>query len=199
MSIGKVYSYALTATVAKSFPGGRFLRLITSDAAVDIELFDESSQPLGTMVGVKGGFRISVDDFNEKNSKRSSTFGLVKITSATNQTVDVAISRVPIDYDRLTGSVTAEISSGTTVTQSSVTVSSSSAALLASNSNRHKAHIKNTSLTETVYISDDGTAATTSHYPIGPGETHVHESEDGLNAIRGGSVDAVVRIIEERD
>lgn len=200
MSIGKVYSYALTAATAKSFPGGRYLRLLTADAAVDIEFFDESGQPLGTMVGVLGGFSIHVEDFGEKFGRRVSTFGLVKITSATNQTVDVVISRVRVDYDRLTGSVSATLASSTVTTQSRVTVGSASAALLAADANRNRAQIRNLSLTDGFYMADDSTTVTTANgFYVGPEETVEYMGVDGLNAIREGAVDVAVAILIEKD
>lgn len=199
MSIAKVYSYALSAGVPKVYPGGRFLRLLVADAAVDIKFFSDAGGEIGSAIGVKGGFALAIDPKEINKDSPLVGFGKVEITSATSQTVEVAISRQPIDYNRITGTITTQISSGTALTQSSVTVGSASGALLAANADRRRATIKNTSETETVYVCDDATTATTSHYPIGPGEKLEVQSEDGLNAIRGGTVDVVVRIIEERD
>lgn len=195
----KVLSYALSAGVEKVFPGGRFLRLITADAAVDVTFYDESNQPIGTASQVLGGFQLSVDPADIDKRSRLIGFAKVGITSATNQTITVALSRQPIEYDRLTGSISATVASGATVTQSRVTVSSASAALLATNSNRKRAWVRNLSATETMYVTDDGTAATTANgYPIGPGEEHAFETQDGLNAIRGAATDIAAAITEER-
>lgn len=195
----KVFSYALIAGAAKSFPGGRFFRLLVADAAVDIEFFDEAGGSIGVAAGVKGGFEIGIEPSDIGKVSRLIGFARAVVTSSINQTVDVAISRQPIRYDRITGTVTTTSSSGTTIpTPTSVTAGAASAALLAANANRLRAFIKNTSPTETVYVSDDGTAATTSHYPILPGETLIVQSQDGLNCIRGAATDAVLRVLEER-
>lgn len=198
--LGTNKSLSLTGGAAEVIlPGGRYLRVLSANEALTLNFYDESGQPIGEFTGVLGGFAVDAQTFREVMNRTTVIFGKVGVSSATTQTVTIAIARVPIDYDRLTGTITTTQASGATATQSSVTVSSTSAALLAANANRRVAHIKNTSATETVYVCDDGTTATASHFPIGPGETLRFESQDGLNAIRGGSVDAVVRILEERD
>ncbi len=103
--LGKIYSYAFSAGATKTLPGGVYLRVLTADAAVTLTFYDESGQALGDWVGVLGGFGIDATYFSEKVGKTVARFGRVDVYSATAQTVDIAVSRVPVDYDRSAGSV----------------------------------------------------------------------------------------------
>ena len=84
-----------------------------------------------------------------------------------------------------------------------VVVSNVSLSLIAENLNRRLLVIKNLDSAETVHLSFDATAATTSDWPLPPGDTLVLAREtDGavftgeVLAIRGGAADVDVSILE---
>ena len=199
MSLLKTYSYAFTAAQKKTYGGGRYLYLLQADAAVDVEFFDANGSSLGRAEGVLGGFELAI--VSEEIGKISPLvgFGKVEITSATAQTVVVAIARQKVSYNRISGTVTATNSVGSTATQSSATAGAVSGVLFAANANRQRAHVKNTHATDRAHYCDDSTVALTSHPFIGPGEEKIFQTKDGLNTIRGGANDVTLTIFEERD
>lgn len=173
MNLGQVFSYALTAAVPKEFPGGRFVRLLTCDAAVTVELRGSDGSPLGSFSGVKGGFQVGVDSFAVNKDSPLLGFGKVVITSATNQTVEVVVSRVPVRYDRLTGSVVAEISVGETLDSlADDSIAATTAEMVAaSDANRRALIITNlaTNVGEK-RVGDSGVGAANG-IPLPPGES----------------------------
>lgn len=197
--LGKIFEYALTAGTPVTLPGGSYLRVMTANSDLTLTFFDESGTPLGEWAGVLGGFAIDAHAFAEKLGLTTARFGRVQVESAVNQTVEIAVSRVPIRFDRLTGTITTTSSAGATATQSSATAGAASGLLLAANANRKRAWLRNTSATDRVHFCDDGTVATAAHPYIEPGEEIEYSSQDGLNAIRGGGTDIAVLIREERD
>ena len=199
MSLVKTFTYAIGAGATKTLPGGRYLYLLKADAAVDVEFFDENGQPLGKAEGVLGGFELGINPKDLGFTSALVGFGKVQITSATAQTVEVAVARQKVSYNRISGTITSTASVGATATQSSATVGAASGVLLAANANRQRAYIRNTHATDRLHFCDDGTAALTSHPYIGPGEEILFQSEDGLNSIRGGANDITALIREERD
>lgn len=95
---------------------------------------------------------------------------------------------------------TVDPTKSTTATQSRVTVGAASAALLASDGTRRRAVLINLSPTETIWYRDDSAAATTANgIPLRPGNEREWLSTDGINAIRGGAVDADIAIQIEQD
>lgn len=199
MSLLKTFSYSFGAGETKTYPGGRFLYILQADAAVDVEFFTAAGESLGKAEGVLGGFELSLEPADIGLVSRLIGFGKCQVTSATGQTVVIAIARQRVSYNRISGTLTAATTSGATVTQSSATAGAASGALIAANANRLRARIRNTSATERVHYCDDGTAALTTHPYIEPGEDLLFQSEDGLNCIRGGTTDVTLLISEERD
>lgn len=86
--------------------------------------------------------------------------------------------------------------SGNTVAASKDTVGTSSATLLAANSDRTRATIRNNSTSDVIYIAESGTA-TTNDFPIKGGEALTIESGAEITAI-GSAASIDVRIFEER-
>lgn len=195
----KVFSYALSSGVEKVFPGGRFLRVITADAAIDITFYDESNQPIGQAVGVLGGFQIGIEPHDLDKASRLIGFAKVGITSATNQTITVAISRQPIQYDRLTGSISSTIASGTTLDSvADVSVNATTTTqVAAANANQKSVTIKNLSNNTAAFrIGDIGAGAANGH-ELNPGESITIETTAavyGYNSHSGAQSVSVVSV-----
>lgn len=108
--LGKIHTVTFAGGDTNRLPGGRYLRVMEADGELTLTFYDESGQPIGEWVGVLGGFAIDASEFAEKLGLTTAIFGSVDVTSALAQSVEIAISRVPVFFDRLTGSVAATIS-----------------------------------------------------------------------------------------
>lgn len=104
--LGKIHSLTLVAGVPQKLPGGRYLRVIGMTYPVTLTFFDESNQDIGEWIGVLSGFSIDASDFASKLGLVSAIFGSVNIVSATSQSATIAVSRVPVGYDYIQGTLT---------------------------------------------------------------------------------------------
>lgn len=199
--LGKVYEYALTAATAKVFPGGRFFRLVTADAVVDVEFFDESGQPIGEFVGVLGGFAIHADDFLDLFNKRISAFGKVKVTSATNQTIKAIVARVRCEYDRLAGNITADVSVGATLDSlADDSIAATTTEQVAAADADRRAIIITNLITNTaaVRVGDSGAGAANG-IPLQPGESVTLETSAAVYVYNSHSAAQSVAITLVKD
>lgn len=185
--------YTFGAGEVKHFGPGNEIRIIEADAEVDVKVFKNGTEINSeTAEGVLAGLsirplRVPGEGFAFEDST---------VESATAQTVKIFTTRGESRYDRGQGSVS--IVSPASLVFSNVTAGAASGVVVAANSGRWRVRIKNIDGTETVYIRDDGGAATTSDHPIGPGEMELFHTRDGINAIRGGAVDVSLKVVEEQ-
>ena len=179
--LGRVHSVTLSGSAAVKLHGGRYFRLLEADGPVDLTFYDDNGQPLGELIGVLGGFAVDARDFGqEKIGKTTAIFGSVGINSATAQTITVAITRVPVEYDRITGTISTTTSSGSTVTDSgAVAVTATATALIAAGSGRKAVRFYNNGANTVALGSASITFATGTVF-VAPGE--VWNESDGADA-----------------
>lgn len=142
--LAKVFEYAFGAGDTKTFPGGRFFRLLSAPTAVDVEFFDESGQSMGICEGVTTGFAMSFYPADLGKSAPLISFGKVQITSAGAQTVQAVIARQPVSFDALSGTVDANLVKAATLTDTAdvaLVDAAAAAQLLAANTARRTAII----------------------------------------------------------
>lgn len=184
MKLGQVFSVALAAGVEKILPGGRFIRLLTADADVTVSLYTAEGSPLGDFAGVRGGFGFGVKSSEIGKENQLVGWGKTGLTSATNQTVVVVVSRQPIDYDRLAGSISATITQGETITAGSGSVNAADTELVPSNANCKALTVRNTHASLILYVTGGGEAADATKYPLNPGESHTFTGA-AASSVRG--------------
>jgi len=187
--LGKIFEYALVAGTPRRLPGGSYLRVMTANSDLTLTFFDESGQPIGEWVGVLGGWAIDAKGFEEKLGIRSARFGSVQVETTVNQTVEIAVSRVPVFFDRLTGTITTTQASGATIDSvTDVTLAASATtAVVAANSNRRAVMIHNpVANTSTMRVGDSGAGASNG-IPLPPGSTITLETQAAVYAYNPGA------------
>jgi hypothetical protein len=203
---GKTFSYLITAGASVKLPGGNFFRLVTADAAVDVEFFDETGQSLGGGTGVFGGFGTSQVSFSsdtlDEVQKGKRAFSSVKITSATEQTVLAIVSNRPITYDRMSLSGNVDVSKADVLDSladdsiAAVTTELVSAA----DTTRRKAVITNLiTNTDEVRVGDVGCGAANGT-PLQPGESITLETTAAIyvyNSKAGGAQSVAITITKD--
>lgn len=149
----QTYSQAIaaTATWRLGVPGSYF-RLLSLTGAVDVQFLRN-----GTVIFTAGQV---LDGFW---SKPDGGFDEIIVTSATAQTVTLGITTGNAGYDRSAGNVavTNQPALRGAFTQANVAVAAVTGLLLNANAARRYLLIQNNHATATVYVTLDGTAATT--------------------------------------
>lgn len=199
--LGRIYSYSLTAGTKRRLSGGSYLRVMTANAALDLTFYDESGQPIGEWIGVLGGFAINAKDFSEKLGLTTSRFGSVEVLSATNQDVEIAVSRVPVFFDRLTGTITTTQSSGATIDSvADVSLAATATTLIsAADANRRELMIANlASNTQTLRIGDSGCGAANG-IPLAPGERITIVNQAAVYGYNPGAGAQLVAVLSIKD
>lgn len=199
--LGKIFSYSLVAGTARRLPGGSYLRVMTANADLTLTFFDESGSPFGEWVGVLGGFAIDAKEFSEKLGLTTARFGSVEVLSATNQDVEIAVSRVPVFFDRLTGTITTTQASGATVDSvADVSLAAAATTLIsAADSNRRELMVANlASNTQTLRIGDSGAAAANG-IPLAPGSVITLTSQAAVYGYNPGAAAQLVAVMSMKD
>jgi hypothetical protein len=189
----KVFEYVAVAAEAKSLPGGRYFRLMKASAEVDVEFFADDGSSLGKAEGVLAGFAVSFQPREIGRESSLISFASCKITSATAQTIQAAISRQRVEYDRLSGSIDAEIIPGTTF-NSVADVALAAAAttlILAANADRKEAIISNLLANASTMRIGDAGAAAANGIPLAPGETIVLTTSGEIRGFNPGAIQSV--------
>lgn len=199
--LGRIFSYSLTAGTKRRLSGGSYLRVMTANAALDLTFFDESGQPIGEWIGVLGGFAINAKEFAEKLGLTTAHFGSVDVLSATNQSVEIAVSRVPVFFDRLTGTITTTQASGATIDSvADVSLVATATTLIsAADSNRRELMVTNlASNTQTLRIGDSGAAAANG-IPLAPGSVITLTSQAAVYGYNPGAAAQLVAVMSMKD
>jgi len=79
----KTFEYLFSAGETKTFPGGTFFVLVTATSGVDVQYLKNNTSLNEDASGVTSGYEFEYEE----------GFNFVKVTSATAQTVKVAVSR----------------------------------------------------------------------------------------------------------
>ena len=198
MSLLKTYSYTSGAGETKTLPGGRFFRLMTASAPVDVEFFADNGSSFGVASQVLAGFAVK---FAPRDINRDSplvSFGSVKITSATAQSIQAAISRQEVDYDRSAGTVDL-VKAGTITTTTDVALGAGAkTAVLVANAARRYALITNMDAATIFRIGDAANVAAARGTPLSPGETIKLETTAAISAWNPGGA-STVAVLEVAD
>lgn len=91
--------------------GARQFMLLEAGSAVDLKFYNRNDEVVGTVVGALQGFSVITDGYAK-----------VEITSAANQTIRVCHANEQVSFNRLSGSIEANLSPTTTLTPGTVTV-----------------------------------------------------------------------------
>lgn len=91
--------------------GARQFMLLDAGAAVDLTFYDRNDEAVGTVTGAMQGFSVITEGYAR-----------VEITSAVNQTVRVCHANEQVSFNRLSGSIEANLSPSTGVTPGAATV-----------------------------------------------------------------------------
>jgi hypothetical protein len=198
--LAKVFNYAFGAGQTKTFPGGRFLRVLSVSSAVDIEFFDESGTSLGICEGVTTGFAMAFYPQDIGKNAPLVSFGKAQIKSALAQNVQVVISRQPISFDALSGNVTAALTKSSTLSDDADTAIAISATLaIAADANRRNVTISSDPANgDVVRVSKTGGAR--GHF-LQPGMSVTVDCTDGVKVFNPAASAAAVNVgvIYEKD
>jgi len=133
---------------------GNYFHLLETESAVDVRFF-KNGAIFAEAIGMEGGFF----------SQPRGGFDAVEIASASAQSIKFAISDGTGGYNRTTGTV--QVSNLETrqgaFTQAQKTVTNASGELLAANAARRMLLIQNNDATGNIYVTTDGSAATTAN------------------------------------
>ncbi len=179
----KVFSKAIGAGETVKFPSGKFVRLITTSSAVTLTFYASTGEVIGDAENVQAGFRISAADLGV------SGFGSVDVTSAAAQTVTAIISTVPVDYDRLTGSIAVTTTPpGTLDSLADDSVAAATTELIAAaDTDRHELIITNLAANTATFRIGDSGAGAANGVPLAPGETLVLNTSAAVYAYNPGA------------
>lgn len=186
----QTFSQTFTAGSINRFDiPGEFFRLLTG-TALRVEFF-KGGASLGYADAVNAGFY----------DRKPEGFDSVSITDATGQAVKFAISNDEIgsaDAVSVSGTVATTINGATPTQNEGVSVGTASTLLLAANAARRMLAIQNNDASNAIYISFDGTAATTAGWKIPAGGTVLFDNAAPITAIYGiaGTATTDVVVIE---
>lgn len=130
---------------------GKYFHILETVSAVDVRFF-KNGAIFAEAVGMEAGFY----------SQPRDGFDAIEISSAGAQDIKFALSDGTGGYNRTTGSVQITGQQGA-FTQAAETVTNVSGMLLAANTTRRMLLIQNNHATGIIYITTDGSAATTGH------------------------------------
>jgi len=171
--------------------GGNYFHLLETVAAVDIRFY-RGGGIFAEAVSMEGGFY----------SQPEKGFEEVEIVSASAQAIKFAIADGTGGYNRTTGSVSVsnlETRQGV-FTQAVKTVTNASAQLLAANSARRSLLVQNNHATGNVFITINGSAATTANgIKIAPGGLillDAYSPSGAINAIGDIASNAAIVAVE---
>jgi len=166
-------------------PGGRYFRLISTSAPVDI-LFKKDSRTLNESAeNVEAGYYAVPPE----------GFDIIEVTSATAQTVKVAITRGTGGYDRTVGDVNATVVKGDTSLSVTKTIAATATLIDAGSAGRESVLLYNNG-TATIYIGHSG--VTTSNglpLPVG-GSLTVDKNTAALYGIVASGTQNLRALIE---
>ncbi len=128
---------------------GSYFELIDASSTVDVILTDVNGAQRGRMLAAEASFNLKNTDFDT-----------IQLTSATAQTVRFAFGSGEAGTRRAAGSVNIANTAGA-FTQAQATVTNASGQLLAAKANRRYLLIQNKDASGDIYVTLDGTAATT--------------------------------------
>ena len=163
----KVFSKTFTGGDTVKFPSGKYFRLITTSSAVNMTFYGSSGEVLAVIENLQAGLAIDAADFGVVG------FGSVDITSASAQTVVAVISNMPVQYDRLTGSIAVTTTPPATLDSladdSVATVATE--LIAAADTDRHELIISNLAANTATFRIGDSGAGAANGVPLAPGET----------------------------
>ena len=182
----EIVSAGFAAGDARVFAlGGSFFELIDCPNPVDVLLVDRHGAQRGQMKSAEASFSLRGTEFQE-----------IQIRSATAQTIRFAYGTGEVGTRRTVGTVSVSNWQGA-FTQAQATVTNASAALLAANTARRYLLIQNNDLSGDIFVTLDGTAATTAKgVKIAPGgfyELHGYQPTGQIFAI--GSIASNANVV----
>lgn len=140
---------------------GSYFELIDCPSAVDVLLSDRNGGTRARMIGA-----------GQTHHVKNTEYSVVSITSAAAQTIRFAYGSGEAGTRNTAGSVSISNTAGA-FTQSQKTVTNASAQLLAANTVRRYLFIQNNDAAGIIYVTLDGTAATTAKgIQIAPGASY---------------------------
>lgn len=151
----KIFKLTLAANEVREVSlQGEYFELRTAASAIDVELLDRS-----------GGVVSLIEQAQESDYVRPGRYETVRITNgATAQAVQFWYGSGDAGSRRFSGSVSGTVNIGNTsgaFTQAQATVTNASGQLLAANAARRYLLIQNNDTSGDIYVTLDGTAATT--------------------------------------
>jgi len=153
----KTFSYAFGAGDVRTYPGGRYFRLMGTTSAVDVNFYKDNQKLDESAVGVEAGYYAIPKD----------GFDYCRITSAAAQTVKAAITRGTGGYDRTVGDVNATPVLATTIVTADKTIGTSATLIDAGSSGRQSVTMYNAG-SNPIYVGPSGvTTANGFLIPVG--------------------------------
>lgn len=127
----QVKSQAVAAGGKLTLGGGSFFRLLVCPSAVDIVVTKDSA-PIATMTGVSAGVAWQARDKDGQIER----FSAIEITSASAQTIKIAVGYGELSDDATTGNVAVAHATGLSELPDVVVAAAGTAQLAAANANR---------------------------------------------------------------
>lgn len=171
---------------------GRFFMLTQTGGPLDVELVKAGSIFREKATDVEAGYKTFPDPSVGAGVDQS--FDGVRLTSATGQVVQYAITDRAGDYGKIDTSVQIQ-PSNTVTTVADIAVAAAAVTVLAANANRKHSTIRNVGAA-TIRIGDAANIAAARGYQLRSGEFYTHDGTEALSAIREGATSSTVCVIE---
>lgn len=162
------YTFAAPGAIWENAGSGKFVKLISATAAVDVELWQRGAQ-IGELKGLTQGQGARVED----DDGRPLRFDQCKITSTAAQVVTLGIGDGRIETDALTGTVSASIVQPQTLTDAAdiLLPAAATTLILAADPTRHSALITNLAANTKTFRVGGATAAAARGAELPPGKS----------------------------